>query len=69
MPLFEDIILTEAIEIKAMSEKIFNYLTGVVDDESFKTLNAYNVSFNPDCAADIVARVEKPRRNANLEQF
>ncbi len=45
MPFFEDIILTEVVEIKTMPEKIFNYLTGIVDDESFKTLNAHNVSF------------------------
>ncbi len=27
------------------------------------------IGFNPDCAVDFVARVEKAKRNANMEQF
>lgn len=45
MPLFEDVIVTESIQIRTKPENIFNYLTSIVDDESFKTLNAKNVSF------------------------
>jgi hypothetical protein len=46
MPLFEDVVVTESIEIKATPERIFSYLTGIVDDESYRALhNAHNVSF------------------------
>ncbi|MBN1847953.1 MAG: hypothetical protein JW932_05150 [Deltaproteobacteria bacterium] len=45
MPFLEDIIITEKIEIKTTAEKIFNYITNIVDDVSFKTLNADNISF------------------------
>jgi hypothetical protein len=45
MSFFTDIIITETIEIKTIPEKIFNYLTSIVDDESFRTLNANNISF------------------------
>jgi hypothetical protein len=45
MPFFEDIVLTESIEIETSPEKLFSYLIGIVDDESFKTLHADNISF------------------------
>jgi len=45
MPFFEDTILTEVIEIKTRPEKLFSYLTSIVDDESFQTLNPNNVRF------------------------
>jgi len=45
MPFFQDVIVAESIEIKTTPEDLFNYLTGIVDNESFKTLNANNVSF------------------------
>ena len=32
MPFFEDRILTDSIEIKTTSEKLFNVLTSIVDD-------------------------------------
>jgi len=45
MPLFKDVIVTESININTTPEKIYNYLTGIVDGDSFKTLNDRNVSF------------------------
>ena len=45
MPFFNEIVVTETIEIKTAPEKLFSYLTGIVDDESFKTLNADKISF------------------------
>jgi hypothetical protein len=45
MPFFYDTTITETIEIKTIPEEIFNYLTGIVDDESFRTLNANNIKF------------------------
>lgn len=46
MSLFEDVIVAESIEIRTTPENIFNYLTGIVDDESYRALhNANNVSF------------------------
>jgi hypothetical protein len=45
MPFFEDVVIAESITIETTPEKLFTYLTGIVDDESFKTLNANNVSF------------------------
>ena len=45
MAFFEDVVVTESLPIKTTREKLFTYLTGIVDDESFKTLNAKNVSF------------------------
>jgi hypothetical protein len=45
MPFFENIILKVPVEIKSSPEKVFEYLTGIVDDASFKTLNADNISF------------------------
>ena len=36
MPFFEDRTLTDTIEIKATPEKIFSFLTGIVDDESYR---------------------------------
>ena len=45
MAFFEDVVVTESLPIKTTREKLFTYLTGIVDDESFKTLNAKNVSY------------------------
>lgn len=45
MPFLEDVVLTESIEIKTTPERIFSYLTSIVDDESFKTLHSDNVCF------------------------
>jgi len=45
MPFFNDIVITESIEIESSPEKLFNYLIGIVDDKSFRTLNADNISF------------------------
>ena len=46
MSFFEDVILTDSIEIKTTPEHIFNYLTGIVDDDSYKAWhNADHVSF------------------------
>ncbi|MBW2560314.1 MAG: SRPBCC family protein [Deltaproteobacteria bacterium] len=36
MAFFEDVILTDSIEIKTFPEKIFNFLTGIVDDASYR---------------------------------
>ncbi len=36
MALLEDIVLTDSIEIKTTPERIFNFLTGLVDDESYR---------------------------------
>jgi hypothetical protein len=36
MPFFDDLILTESVEIKTTPAEIFTYLIGIVDDESFK---------------------------------
>jgi hypothetical protein len=36
MALLEDLILTDSIEIKTTAEKIFNFLTSIVDDESYR---------------------------------
>lgn len=36
MPFFEDRVLTDTIEIKTTPEKIFNFLTSIVDDDSYR---------------------------------
>ena len=36
MALFEDVILQESIEIKATPERIFGFLYGIVDNESYR---------------------------------
>jgi hypothetical protein len=36
MAFLEDIVLTDSIEIKTTPEKIFSFLTGLVDDESYR---------------------------------
>ena len=45
MPFFEDVVLKESLEINTTPEKLFSYLTSIVDDASFKTLNADNIRF------------------------
>jgi hypothetical protein len=45
MPFFDDIVLKESIEIRTTPENLFTYLTSIVDDATFKTLNADNISF------------------------
>jgi hypothetical protein len=45
MAFLNDIVLTESIKIRTTPKEIFTYLTGIVDDESFKGLNADNISF------------------------
>jgi hypothetical protein len=36
MAFFEDVILADSIEIRTTREKIFNFLTSIVDDDSYK---------------------------------
>ena len=36
MALLEDVVLTDSIEINKSSEKVFNFITGLVDDESYR---------------------------------
>jgi hypothetical protein len=36
MALLEDLTLTDTIEIKTTPEKIFSFLTGIVDDDSYR---------------------------------
>jgi hypothetical protein len=36
MAFLEEIVLTDSIEIKATSEKIFGFITSLVDDESYR---------------------------------
>ena len=36
MPFFEEMVIQESIEIKTTPEKIFKFLTGIVDNESYK---------------------------------
>ena len=36
MKLFEDIVLTDSIEIKTTPEKMFEFFRGIVDDESYQ---------------------------------
>jgi hypothetical protein len=36
MPLLEDVVLTDSIEIKTTPAKLFNFLTNLVDDESYR---------------------------------
>ena len=36
MTFFEDVILTDSIEIKTTPEKVFNYLTSIIDDDSYR---------------------------------
>jgi len=45
MPFLEDVVVSESIRIETAPEKLFRYLTGIVDNESFRTLNAKNISF------------------------
>jgi hypothetical protein len=45
MPFLEDVIVAESIEMKTKPKDLLTYLTGIVDDESFKTLNLNNVNF------------------------
>jgi hypothetical protein len=45
MSFFDDVVLTESIEIRTTPEKIFAFLTGIIDNASFRRLNAENISF------------------------
>lgn len=45
MPFFKDIVVLESIEIRSSPVDAFSYLTGIVDDEGFKTLNPDNIGF------------------------
>ena len=36
MAFFEEIVIKDSIEIKTTAETIFNFLTGIVDDESYR---------------------------------
>ena len=45
MPFFSDVVVTESIEIRTLPAELFSYLTSIVDDKGFKTLNADNISF------------------------
>lgn len=37
MAFFEAMVIKDSIEIKATAEEVFNYLTAIVDDESYRT--------------------------------
>jgi len=45
MPFLHEIVVTESIEIETSPTALFSYLTGIVDDAGFKTLNADNITF------------------------
>ena len=36
MPFFEEVVLRDSIEIKTTAEKVFTFLTHIVDDESYR---------------------------------
>jgi len=36
MSFFEEVVLKDSIEIEATAEKIFNFLTSIVDDDSYR---------------------------------
>ena len=46
MSFFEDTVLQDSIEIKARPEDVFNFLTGIVDDNSYRAWHKHDhVSF------------------------
>jgi hypothetical protein len=45
MPFLHEIVVKESFDIVTTPTNIFSYLTSIVDTESFKTLNADNISF------------------------
>ncbi len=45
MPFLHDIVIEESIVIHASPEELYSCLTGIVDDEGFRKLNADNISF------------------------
>ena len=46
MPFFEEMVIQESIEIKTTPEKIFKFLTGIVDNERYKIWhNTSHVNF------------------------
>ena len=36
MAFFEEVIVTDSIEVKTTPEKLFNFLISIVDDESYR---------------------------------
>jgi hypothetical protein len=44
MSFFDDVVLTESNKIRTTPEKIFAFLTGIIDNASFLRLNAENIS-------------------------
>lgn len=46
MPFLHEIVVEESIEIATSPAKLFSYLTSIVDNASFKALNADNISFS-----------------------
>jgi hypothetical protein len=40
MLFFEEVVLTDSVEIKTTPEKIFNFITSIVDDETYKAWHA-----------------------------
>jgi len=36
MTFFEDVIITDSIKIKTTPEKIFSFLTSIIDDDSYR---------------------------------
>ena len=36
MAFFEDVVLTDSIDVQATAREIFNFLTGIVDDDSYR---------------------------------
>ena len=42
MSFFEDAVLLDSIEIKARPEDVFNFLTSIVDDNSYKVWHKYD---------------------------
>lgn len=42
MPIFEDMVLTDTIEINTTPEKVFQFLTGIVDSEGYQAWHKKN---------------------------
>jgi hypothetical protein len=36
MAFFEEVVLKDSIEIKTTAEKVFNFLTNIIDDDSYR---------------------------------
>ena len=40
MTFFEEVVIKDSIEIKTTAEKVFNFLTSIVDDDSYRAWQA-----------------------------